>query len=319
MVAKLTAAQAAQEYENGTLPARIIVLDSAANIAAFLDTLEQIALAKKLTAIDFTGSAVMNVTAAQVHNDANALARIKSGYSLVVTDSAANVLAALADLERSALHGHIQSITLTGSGTPMLNLTAKQVQHDVAALLKVTGSLNETVADAHGASALNLDKLQKLAAAGKLASIQITDGTPLTISASQLHLDAKALTKISGPYSLVIRDRAANISASLADLESAAKAGHIQKIVVTDAGSIVMTSKPFFADGDALAKIIAPYSLTVTNVAAANASTVAANSHVSALFVHDSAAHIQAFLPQLESLVGGARANLVGHPASDVL
>jgi hypothetical protein len=320
MVAKLTAAQAAQDYANGTLPAHVIVQDTAADVVHFLATLEQIALAGKLRAVELSGSTVLNLDVAQVVNDADVLSRIKGGYELAIADTAANVLASLANLERYALHGRITSITLTGSGHPVLNLTGAQVRHDVAALLKVSGASNEVVADTHAAIAESLDQLEKLAAAGKLASVQVTDGTALTVSASQVRADAKALATITGPYQLVVKDTLANVATYLPYLESTAAAGHLQKIVLTDSGSISLTSKQFFADGDALAKISGNYSLTVTGVLAANASTVAANAHVTALFVSDSAAHITQNLAQLEALAGGARFAPAGlHPSSDVL
>src|SRR5262249_50708866 len=64
-----------------------------------------------------------------------------------------------------------------------------------------------------------------------------------------------------------------------------------------------------------------------TSVSAANALAVAANSHVTEVFITDSAAHIKEYLSQLETLTGGARTESDGarmefadaHPASDVL
>jgi len=271
MVSRLTAAQAAQDYENGTLPAHVIVEDTAADVVEFLSTLEQIALTGKLRSVVLSGSTVLNLNVAQIVNDVDVLSRIKGGYELAIADTAANVLASLSSLERFALRGHIQSITLTGSGHPVLDLTAAQVRHDVAALLKVSGTSNEVVADGHAAIAESLDQLEKLAAANKLASIQVTDGVALTISASQVRQDAKALGAISGPYQLVVKDSSANVVTYLPYLETAAKAGHLQKIVLTDTGPLSLTSKQFFSDVDALAKISGSYALTVTGATAASA------------------------------------------------
>jgi|GEM_PF-5184601 len=321
MIHTLTAAQAAEEYGNGTLPANAFVEDTAANIVEFLDTLEQIALAGKLRAIELSGGTVLNLDMAQVHNDSDALLKIRRGYELAIQDTAANVLAGLSDLEQFALHGHLQSITLTGSGHPTLSVTSAQVRHDLAVLLKISGAANVIVTDGHAAIAANLDVLQKLAGSGELASINITDSGAMAVSAAQVRLDAKALSAISGPYQLVVKDSSADVATYLLYLESAAKAGHLQKILLTDSNPISLTSKQFFSDGDAIAKISGTYSLTVTGVSAANATTVAANGHVTELFVSDTAAHIQQNLSQLETLTtGGARVEFGGfHPASDVL
>jgi len=87
MVAQLTAAQAAQDYENGTLPAHVVVEDTAADVVQFFDTLEQIARAGKLRAVVLSGSTVLNLDVAQVVNDADVLSRIKSGSRTVSTMS----------------------------------------------------------------------------------------------------------------------------------------------------------------------------------------------------------------------------------------
>src|ERR1700753_1658406 len=168
MVKILTAAEAVEDFQDGTLPKHAVVQDTAADIAAFLDALEQIALSGHLRRIDISGDAVLTVSAGQVQSDAGALSKISGSYQLKVQDTAADVLAALPSLERAALQGRLQSITLTDGAT--LDLTAAQVHHDVAALLRVSGTLNEAVIDGEAAIAANLDQLEKLAAADKLAS-----------------------------------------------------------------------------------------------------------------------------------------------------
>jgi len=62
----------------------------------------------------------------------------------------------------------------------------------MAVLLKISGSSNVIVADNHSAIAANLDNLQKLATAGEISSIQITDGLTLSVSAAQVRQDAKS-------------------------------------------------------------------------------------------------------------------------------
>src|SRR5207253_1348574 len=115
MAAKiLSAAQAVSEFVGGTLTDAVEVEDTSAQISAYLDGLETIAHAGRLTSIALTGvSTVLIVKAAQLTSDAQALAKISGPYSLAVKDTAADVSAALAALEAAAKAGRLASITLT--------------------------------------------------------------------------------------------------------------------------------------------------------------------------------------------------------------
>ena len=159
---------------------------------------------------------------------------IAAGATLVVSDSAANLLAAqnatgLAIATSISLTGYnvvsaAQALTLTG----LPNLTyapgAQLVVSDTAADLSTT-----------------IDQLQTLVAAGDISSIQISDNNPLSITYTQFVADSAVLAKLPGSYkvnvsnvqvanvgplwsnwhvnTLSVNDTAANIDAAIAPLD----------------------------------------------------------------------------------------------------
>jgi hypothetical protein len=230
----------------------ITVSDTAANVLANIAALQTLAIGTKLSSIALTDGATptLALTAAQFTADTVALGKIGSAYnlsisgvtaanassvagaahvtSIVVSDTAANVLANIAALETLAIGTKLASITLTDSTTPTLALTSAQDAADSAVLGKITSAYNLTVfgvtaanaatiaAQAHFASetvsdtaanfVTNLSSLETLAAANKVTSIAFTDSTKptITLTAAQQTADAAALAKITSPYTLVI-------------------------------------------------------------------------------------------------------------------
>jgi hypothetical protein len=174
-----------------------------------------------------------------------------------------------------------------------------------------------------------LDYLQSLAAAGQLASITVSNpGTPIPVSPTQLTSDAGALALISGSYSLDVEgvtvaqaatiaaeshvasvsvyDSAANVSGGLDGLETLAAAGKLGSIALTDPTSpvpvITLTEAQLTSDATALADISGTYGLGVTNVAAADAATIAAEAHVTSVSVSDTAGNVTTHIAALETL-----------------
>ena len=164
------------------------------------------------------------------------------------------------------------------------------------------------ISDLAGRIAAHLDFLQLLATKGYLASIQFTGKvTSLTVKAAQVTTDAQALAAIQGPYRLVVRDTAANVTAALLGLETAAQAGKLTQVILTDAGTPVLTptETELKADRAVFAKIRGVYSFAVQDVLAADAVRVARLRDVTSISVRDSAADVQKHLSQLEALVFG--------------
>jgi hypothetical protein len=153
-----------------SLPATAVtVTDSAAAVQGGLDALQSLAAGGKISAITLTdsGTPTLSVTDAQLTDDATALAQIAGNYSLSVTgasvantgaaattahvasiqltDSAANVLAALDPLQSIESKGITLSISLSDSGIPNLSLTPTQLAADSGVLKSITGDFTLTV------------------------------------------------------------------------------------------------------------------------------------------------------------------------------
>ena len=134
---------------------------------ASLDALQTLAAAGKITSITLTDSTkpTITITSAQQTNDATVLSDITSAYNLVVTggggvsaataatatspvavsDTAANVMTYLSQLQTQAVAGRITSITFTDATTPTLALTKTQLTSDATVLGKITSVYNVTV------------------------------------------------------------------------------------------------------------------------------------------------------------------------------
>jgi hypothetical protein len=105
---------------------------------------------------------------------------------------------------------------------------------------------------------------------------------------------------LSSSGSVAITDTAANVQANLDALEGIV--GRVTGIGFADSGTpaISMTEGQFAGDHDLLALFSGNYTLDVTNVAAADALTLAAYTDVSGVFVSDTGADLAAELDQLE-------------------
>ena len=149
----------------GKLSGGLAVLDSTVAVAANLTGLQAMAKAGQLGSIVFSDGGVptLHITAAALTADGAALAVITGAYGLAVTgtltaaaatklpatltshltvglavsDTSANVLAALAKLQTLATAGGLASISLSNTTTPTLTLTTAQLKADLGALSDV--------------------------------------------------------------------------------------------------------------------------------------------------------------------------------------
>jgi hypothetical protein len=235
----------------------VAVLDTAADVAANLDTLQAlgVSLASITLADPVPPTPTLTITTAQLASDAGALEAITSPFDLAVTGVAA--------ANAATVEG-----TVVGNGT----VTSVAV-FDTAANV-----------------ATNLDALQALAAAGELAAITLTDALPptLTLSYSQLLTDARALSDIVSLYSIsvpdvpaanalraglfpgvssvAVSDTAADVALNLDTLQALADQRELASITLTDEGTptLFITAAQLANDGAALADIASPYTLDGT-------------------------------------------------------
>ena len=121
-----------------------------------------------------------------------------------ISDSAANVSANLDALAAVAAQGDLGAVTLTDSGTPVLTMSVAQMASDAAVLKAISGKFEIDVSDTGANVSAGLDSLQSLVTSGKVASISVTNGAALSVTAAQLTSDAAALKAISGGFSVAL-------------------------------------------------------------------------------------------------------------------
>ena len=98
-----------------------------------------------------------------------------------------------------------------------------------------------------------------------IGSITISDNGAIGASVAQLTSDATAIGKLTNanatPYQLMIMDSAANVTAGLAKLETAAAAGHIASITASG-GPVTVSAATALADKAALDTIVGGYAVS---------------------------------------------------------
>ena len=272
-------ASAAAGLQANAAVASFTILDSAADVSAALASL---AADTKLSSIAFTGGGMpaLTLTAAQYTAGAGVLARVAEKYTLTVSavlassaaglqanaavtsftiqDSAADVSAALASL---AADTKLSSIALTGTGTPMLVLTAAQYNADVAVLGRITGKYALTVSGVLASSA-----------AGFQANAVVT--------------------------SFAVLDSSTSVANNIAALNGDSK---LSSISLTDSNPLPITSVQLTGDPIALSKLPTAYTLSVSGVTVSATTTVQANTHVTSFAVSDTAANVTAALTSLKA------------------
>ena len=277
-VSDMAAQDAAALAANAHVSA-VSVLDTSEHIAAQLDGLQ--ALGKKLSDIDQSGTAApLTITAQQLVSDAAAIAKLADIYTLHVTDVTA------ANASRVAAQNNVSSVDVADSAA----------------------NLNK-----------NLDVLTQLGA--KLTSITQTGAAAnWVITASQLTASAATFDKIQGDFSLDVRDVMASQAASVsaqdhvvalkikdsaenvgANWSALASTDEITSISATGSAPIAINATQWADGASTLAKISGSYSMTVSDVAAADAASIATG-HVASVSVADSSANIQTNLDALQGL-----------------
>jgi hypothetical protein len=257
----------------------VSVSDSAAHIAASLDTLQALGTGlASITAND--ADSVLRLSMAQYTRDATALSKIDSGNALYISganvndltslnandqvaqialnDTSANIAPALASL---ATNDKIDTITVIGSALPY-NLTLDQRTSYASALDKFVGGykLNITDATASDVATFRNDS--------HVASISVTD-TP------------------------------ANIVSALASLSTTD--AKLQSISLsTSPSNLTMTAAQWSQYQTVMAKIANSYTVELTDVTADKVAFLAADARVASVKVADTTAHINNNLNALE-------------------
>ena len=276
----------AQTLANDNRVASVSVSDSAASIAAQLDSLHS--LGTQLTTITQTDAGTaLSISANQWSTRASTLAKLGTDYTLSVRGATA-----------------AQVSTLVGD-------------------TKVTAI---EVADSSDHIAAQLDTLQDIASADTAPTLSVRQtgkATPMAITATQLARDAQALNLIAGNYSLAVSgvsaanatqigsngqvssmtvtDSAANLSTELGHL--AALGAKVSRIEQTDAGTALqLTAAAWATYSGVLNKVDGGVRADISAVKASSAQALLGDGRVQSVAVLDTAAQLSGNLDLLQGL-----------------
>lgn len=265
--------------------ASVAVSDTGANITSKLDDLA--ALGKRLTRISQSDSTTaLSLSVSQWSSQMGTLSKISGGYSLQLSGVSA------ARAERLLDDSRVRSVS---------------------------------VSDSAAAISSELDKLHGLGS--QLTGITQTDSGNIAITATQWSTQASTLAKLGNNYTVAVRnaqasqlaalqadskvkaiaitDSSANIARQLDALQDALVANGAPSITVRQAGTaspMAITAAQLTRNATALGVIGGNYSLAVSGVTAANASSVAANGKVASMTVSDTGANLVDKLSELALL-----------------
>ena len=282
IVTEVAAANVASLVGNSKITA-LRVEDSAYNIAANLDALQTHQL--KIGSITQTGLATpIAITYAQVTSAADALGKISGSYSLSVSGVAA------ANASTLAANNKVVSMAVTGdNATIVANLS------DLHGL----GKKVATITQSNPSTSLALTAEQWVGQASTLN--KIVGGFSATLSGVSA-AKAQLVAADSRVKSLQVKDNAANLSANIDSLQ--ALGAPLSEIEQSDAAALNLTATQWGAVQGALGKYktgTAP-TVVVSQVAAANAQTVATDARVTSVKVSDIAANVSANMPALQTV-----------------
>ena len=307
----VTQLDAAHDY--GLYSANPIAFDAgvllSGDITQFQAWQTELTLARSLGLDKFkpsgTGTVSVTDTAAGIlahMTNLQKLASVNQLTAVTVSDSAANIVANRTAIQADVTAHEITAVTVVGDTAAHVvsNLSTLQSMASTHALTGIT--IKDTAANV----AANFTTLESLAAAGLLTSVTFTDNfVPFfTLTTAQWTGDSALLSKFADSYQVSIQDGAANILAQLSPLETLAQDGQLTAVHLTDAGTptLALSKQQFDADSAVLGKIVTPFNVTVSGVAAADASEVAATGHVTSLSIADSAFGVAFALDALQPL-----------------
>ena len=258
---------------NGTTPATVTVKDSAANVATNLNALQT--AGSPVTSIVISNSNPMTLTAAQIANDAGALAKVVNNNSgtvhYYVVDTGANISSHLGALEANT---SITSITVSDNAS--VTLTYAQISTDLGVLAELVNAnatpYTLTVADTAADIQAVIDTI---GGNSHVTKIVLTDNGSITISASQLASDGTAIGEMyesngTTHATVTVSDTAANIVSNLAALNSSP---YVSKIEVAS-GTVTVAVTDVLNHGTALGEL---YNANGTQLEIYNVSDTAAN------------------------------------------
>ena len=259
------------------------ISDTGSNIASQLDALY--AMGKKVSSVKQSNAGVaMSITSGQWFSEKTFFNKMVGGYNLQVSGvGAAKAAEVLAD-------GHVASIQVKDTGA-QLSLRLSQLQNMGVQISEIEQT---------DTTPLAISQAQFTSAAGALDLFKVDPTFNLSaVSAASAEVFKTGHDDI---VSLSVSDNSINIANQLDALKANSKLTAIQFTGDVTPLAVTATQLADAAITSTLAKINGSYNLNVSHVAAGNASTIAANSKVTAMSIDGTAATISTNLNDLVGL-----------------
>ena len=201
-----TAASVISAYNSGSKPLIALIVDTAANVASKIDTLQSIINSGELLMIYLvdSGTPTLSITAAQNTADSSVI--------------------------RAILNTPINVSVATPTTTPVTVAVA------ISEYLTVTTQIN--ISDTSTNIVNNFSTLTPVATAGKLGQITVTDNnfSTFTLTGSQYSAGTKVLANITNNYTINLT----NVAASLAP--TIINDSHVTSIIINDSASNIASN-----------------------------------------------------------------------------
>jgi hypothetical protein len=289
----LTVAQAMTELTAKRLTQPVVVEDSQANLQGNLANLQKLAVAGKLSSLNFTDNDTsLQFSAAQINTSSALLGKaIASGVTVKVADTAGN--------------------------------TARMAS-------RISTAFEVTVTDTAANIEKNLTGLQTLAVTGKLDTLAFTDSSPvLTMKASQFGATAAVRAKMSGAAitvsdsaanvakvnvsaasAVAIKDSASNVLRNFEAMRTLAATGPSMTVTLIDRAPVMtLTAAQYVGSADLRAKLQG-VAYTIKDTAQAIADNANALSGVK-VAVTDTAANVQTHIDTLQTFADAGNLSLL--------
>jgi hypothetical protein len=183
------------------------------------------------------GASSASFTVTILYDSADAAAQISPDFGITLSNP----------INASIGFGAVDTNIVEVAGVTAATAVANNLAGKITAPVQISDSAANVAA--------NIDGLQKIAAAGNLSNVYLTDsGTPtLTLTAAQAANDGGVLIKIAGGYHLAVHSLASDVVGHLDALQSWASGGELASITFTDPGTPTLTVTPTQLTADAVA------------------------------------------------------------------
>lgn len=275
----LTASAAVTAFAANPAMVPVAISDTTANVGKYLDGLQGLAAAGKITAIRLSDTRTMTITGSQFFADAGVILYLPDRQLLIVTGATA------ADADTIQAFSRVKSFRITDGSA---NVSAR-----LDALNNDTKLTQVTLTDAGPIGMTHAQLTKATSILGKLPST-------VTYAVSAVPASAAASVQANAKVaSFAVADTAATVLANLGTIGGLAK---LTSVVLTDTDVLRVTQAQYQAHGTVLSRLAAEETLAVTAVSATDAAAIAADPRVGSLTVTDTLARIGATLATLDAL-----------------